>query len=441
MWAQARILGTGDNSSNGSAEGAMFLQTRALYNPGVGGSWNWRTNMVLRASGNVGIGTVSPSTKLDVNGVITATGGTSTQWNTAYGWGNHASAGYLTSYTETDTLATVTGRGATTTTTLNVGKVITTGLYGQSLGGNNSIWQYDASNLGYGIIYNEGSPDTLRIDVSGQAVTGTPDFLVGPDYAQVNGNNVWHAGNDGAGSGLDADLLDGNQSSASSTANTIALRDSVGDISAREFVLTASTIHTTTPSSIVGIFPTTNQVVKFADTAVRAFLNVPTRTGGDASGTWAINVTGNAATATSATSAATSTAASIFDLLPSARTTFAWSVQLTAGTWADIFSSTTVLSNGTWMVQVYVDDFGVGGTQYQETYSGIMSWGSANSTNNSGISGTSEIILHRSGHAANSGNFYLRTVERTTSTLVLQGMSNMTYTAASTINFKFVKVF
>jgi hypothetical protein len=140
-------------------------------------------------------------------------------------------------------------------------------------------------------------------------------------------------------------------------------------------------------------------------------------------------------------SAATSTAASIFDLLPSARTTYAWSVQLTAGTWADIFSSTTVLSNGTWMVQVYVNDFAVGGIQYQETYSGIMSWGSANSTNQGGVSAISEVILHRSGHAANSGNFYLRTVERVTSTLVLQGMSNMTYTAASTINFKFVKVF
>ena len=35
-------------------------------------------------------------------------------WNTAYGWGNHADAGYLTSYAETDTLATVTARGATT---------------------------------------------------------------------------------------------------------------------------------------------------------------------------------------------------------------------------------------------------------------------------------------------------------------------------------------
>ena len=104
-------------------------------------------------------------------------------------------SGYITGYTETDTLASVTARGATTNTTLTLGKVITTGLYGHSLGGNNPIWQYDAGNLGYGIVYNEGSPDTLRIDVSGQAVTGTPDFLVGPDYAQVNGNTVWHAGN------------------------------------------------------------------------------------------------------------------------------------------------------------------------------------------------------------------------------------------------------
>jgi hypothetical protein len=32
---------------------------------------------------------------LESTGVITATGGNSTNWNTAYGWGNHASAGYL----------------------------------------------------------------------------------------------------------------------------------------------------------------------------------------------------------------------------------------------------------------------------------------------------------------------------------------------------------
>ena len=41
----------------------------------------------------------------------------------------------------------------------------------------------------------------------------------------------------------------------------------------------------------------------------RTNLNVPTRTGGDASGTWAISISGNAATATSATSATSATTA------------------------------------------------------------------------------------------------------------------------------------
>jgi hypothetical protein len=47
-------------------------------------------------NGNVGIGDTTPATKLVVDGVISATGGNSTNWNTAYGWGNHASAGYAT---------------------------------------------------------------------------------------------------------------------------------------------------------------------------------------------------------------------------------------------------------------------------------------------------------------------------------------------------------
>jgi hypothetical protein len=40
---------------------------------------------------------------LNVNGVVYSNGyGNSTQWIAAYNWGNHASAGYLTSFTETD---------------------------------------------------------------------------------------------------------------------------------------------------------------------------------------------------------------------------------------------------------------------------------------------------------------------------------------------------
>ena len=49
----------------------------------------------------------------------------------------------------------------------------------------------------------------------------------------VNSNTVWHAGNDGAGSGLDADLLDGYNSATAATGNTIALRNGNGDLTVR----------------------------------------------------------------------------------------------------------------------------------------------------------------------------------------------------------------
>jgi len=51
---------------------------------------------------------------LSITGVLTASGGTSTNWNTAYGWGNHASAGYLT--TDSDTTYSA-GTGVTLTGT------------------------------------------------------------------------------------------------------------------------------------------------------------------------------------------------------------------------------------------------------------------------------------------------------------------------------------
>jgi hypothetical protein len=98
-----------------------------------------------------------------------------------------------------------TGQGATevflmnqnvrTTDNVTHARITTTGLFGPSGAGNIPIWQYDAANTGFGIVYNESSPDTLRIDVSGNALTGTPDVLIGPDYININGNTTLHAGN------------------------------------------------------------------------------------------------------------------------------------------------------------------------------------------------------------------------------------------------------
>jgi len=56
------------------------------------------------------------------------------------------------------------------------------------------------------------------------------DFAVGGWSMGATYYRVWHAGNDGSGSGLDADLLDGLQSSTSATASTIAARNGSGDI-------------------------------------------------------------------------------------------------------------------------------------------------------------------------------------------------------------------
>lgn len=75
------VIGAG--MSTGSALGGnIIFQTSSQ---GSSGSLfnNRATRMTINATG------------LDVAGVITATGGTSTNWNTAYGWGNHASQNYI----------------------------------------------------------------------------------------------------------------------------------------------------------------------------------------------------------------------------------------------------------------------------------------------------------------------------------------------------------
>lgn len=130
-------------------------------------------------------------------------------WNTAYGWGDHAEAGYLTdfSYTETDTLSSVTGRGGST------GSAVV--MYGKVTLGNNSSGTYNGNTTGLTInstaeIRSTGiqNPPALTWHYEGLATrhllitsAGAMNFVSpsneasGVAVVQVNGNTVWHAGN------------------------------------------------------------------------------------------------------------------------------------------------------------------------------------------------------------------------------------------------------
>lgn len=74
-------------------------------------------------------------------------------------------------------------------------------------------------------------------------VRGTNDCLL--ELNEVNGHlgltwygsTVWTSGNDGAGSGLDADLLDGLNSTSAATGSTVMTRDSDADTNVRDLIV------------------------------------------------------------------------------------------------------------------------------------------------------------------------------------------------------------
>lgn len=76
----------------------------------------------------------------------------------------------------------------------------------------------------------DSSQYTFRYTSGGSAVN-----LLDFNAATIRwrGHTIWHANNDGPGSGMHADLLDGYNATASSAVNTIAVRDGSGDIHCR----------------------------------------------------------------------------------------------------------------------------------------------------------------------------------------------------------------
>lgn len=76
----------------------------------------------------------------------------------------------------------------------------------------NTAWRIvDNPTSGLWLQYGVSGADTHNMTISGMNATNLNALKVKAKNLTVNSNKVWHAGNDGSGSGLDADLLDGVQ--------------------------------------------------------------------------------------------------------------------------------------------------------------------------------------------------------------------------------------
>lgn len=74
----------------------------------------------------------------------------------------------------------------------------------------NTAWRIvDNPTSGLWLQYGVSGADTHNMTISGMNTTNLNSLEVKAKNLTVNGSKVWHAGNDGSGSGLDADLLDG----------------------------------------------------------------------------------------------------------------------------------------------------------------------------------------------------------------------------------------
>ena len=118
-----------------------LADTEILRYNSVSGNWeNWAPNYLTSYTETDPVFTASPANNItltDINqwdtaygwgnhadgGYLVATAQDKTNWNTAYGWGDHSQAGYLTTATLSDTLDDVTSRGATTTNDIQVNKI------------------------------------------------------------------------------------------------------------------------------------------------------------------------------------------------------------------------------------------------------------------------------------------------------------------------------
>lgn len=149
------------------------------------------------------------------------------------------------------------------------------------------------------------------------------------------------------------------------------------------------------------------------------------------------DVTGTANTTLNDLSSGTISIATSYAFLDAYVTTITKSLTLTTD-WQDVGISGTDLATGSYLIQLFANDSGAGGTNTNEYYTGTMSWYSGTTTSG-GEMPTDEIALHRAGSGAD-GSLYLRTYRSPAGTLKLQVYANQPNVSASNYVFKFKRL-
>lgn len=160
-------------------------------------------------------------------------------WNTAYSWGNHASAGYLTSYTETDPVFSASAASGISSTNIS--------------NWNTAYGWGDHASAGYLTSYTETDPVFSASAASGITSTNITNWNTAYGWGNHASAGYFTTSNDGSGSGLDADLLDGQQGSYYTS-----LANATGEF---------STISATSASSRdkIRVYPSSNYAIGMQD--------------------------------------------------------------------------------------------------------------------------------------------------------------------------------
>ena len=221
----------------------------------------------------------------------------SSNWDTAYGWGNHASAGYLTSYTETDPVYTASSWYTTTNNSTNWNTAYGWGNHASAgyqlastaiettddlrdlsymhLNHTISNADFNTTNEAWFLSNNANGPNTghyyhtqqwfwsSKSNSSDRAqlaiqYNGGANMYVRSVYSGTWSGwyKVWTSGNDGAGSGLDADTVDGLDvhTGRNDNANKIVRTDASGYIQAGWINSTSGSAGTNTITRITASY-------------------------------------------------------------------------------------------------------------------------------------------------------------------------------------------